>query len=147
MNEPAHKDFAHAGLAVSVQTLGGTSWSHAGVPLRIQYGNNAYLNYQFSAASILVVVPPSSKRMLPPSPSVPSTSAESRERAPSYATSTAVDTALGSDWNIAGKTSPAGSIEVADTYEWHDEYGRHHVSVEYDWTGTFLGYQSWLANE
>lgn len=41
MNEPVHSDFAHAGLA---------------------YGNEATLNYRFSFAAILVVVPPSEKR-------------------------------------------------------------------------------------
>ncbi|KAL8957925.1 MAG: hypothetical protein Q9193_004919, partial [Seirophora villosa] len=47
MNDPSHKDFAHAGLA---------------------YGNQAELNYQFSAAAIIVVVPPSSARMMNPPP-------------------------------------------------------------------------------
>ncbi|KAI4130889.1 MAG: hypothetical protein LQ338_001486 [Usnochroma carphineum] len=48
MNDPLHQDFAHAGLA---------------------YGNQAELNYQFSAAAIIVVVPPSSDRISPPATS------------------------------------------------------------------------------
>lgn len=39
----------------------------------VQHGNDAQLNYQFSAAAILVVVPPSKKRMIAPTRPVEST--------------------------------------------------------------------------
>ncbi|KAL9017997.1 MAG: hypothetical protein Q9185_004666 [Variospora sp. 1 TL-2023] len=45
MNDPSHKDFAFA---------------------RIAYGNDAVLDYRFSAAAIIVVVPPSGGRVAPP---------------------------------------------------------------------------------
>lgn len=70
MNEPVHSDFAHAGLAVSKlsPTFQPKSKRDKRTPLtrtlvhQQQYGNEATLNYRFSFAAILVVVPPSEKR-------------------------------------------------------------------------------------
>lgn len=80
LNEPTHKDFAHAGLAVSLipSSLLVIQKSHHLSFLNIrqkhyiqhtnpflntpQYGNEPELDYRFSYAAILVVVPPSQKR-------------------------------------------------------------------------------------
>lgn len=77
LNKPTHKDFAHAGLAVSLppplpdlvednpsppNSLSSSTRQPLTSNHKTQYGNEASLNYRFSFAAILVVVPPSEKR-------------------------------------------------------------------------------------
>ncbi|KAF6224617.1 hypothetical protein HO173_012960 [Letharia columbiana] len=78
LNEPMHKEFAHAGLA---------------------YGNEATLNYRFSAAAILVVVPPSETRI--------HTAAPRAER---------VVASSSSPSTVVGTPDSSGSVDPGCTY-------------------------------
>ena len=66
MNDPSHRDFACAGLAVRIPYTRTTYIHFLTLTPYTQYGNQVELHYQFSSAAILVVIPPSSERISTP---------------------------------------------------------------------------------
>lgn len=80
----------------------------------VQYGNDASLNYQFSAAAILVVVPPGKKRLIAPIRPVEATIFDASQMPSPNPTSTTLDTpvepTVGASDPLSAQSSSAGTV-------------------------------------